>query len=218
MTSHTIFGALRHALLVLFFGLVAGQAAAANFYHVEIDSNIFAGSGWLDLQFNPGTSAATGATAAISGFSGLLDATQAPQVSGNVAGALTTAVNFGNGTAFNDLFQAVVFGGKFSFDVSFGGAFLNSPGNVGTTFAVSLYGADQTTILGRADAVTASLVKFDLTPAVAAGQFGRVNATVFDGSVIQVTAVPEPETYAMLLAGLALLGCMARRKSKSAIS
>lgn len=33
------------------------------------------------------------------------------------------------------------------------------------------------------------------------------------GQVIQVTAVPEPETYAMLLAGLGLLGFAARRKA-----
>jgi hypothetical protein len=34
----------------------------------------------------------------------------------------------------------------------------------------------------------------------------------FDSFVLTVTAVPEPETYAMLLAGLALVGAAARRK------
>ena len=32
---------------------------------------------------------------------------------------------------------------------------------------------------------------------------------------ISVTAVPEPETYAMLLAGLGLMGCIARRRKQS---
>ncbi|MDP1573390.1 MAG: FxDxF family PEP-CTERM protein [Coxiellaceae bacterium] len=32
-----------------------------------------------------------------------------------------------------------------------------------------------------------------------------------------VSAVPEPETYAMLLAGLGLLGFMARRRKESAV-
>lgn len=32
---------------------------------------------------------------------------------------------------------------------------------------------------------------------------------------ISVTAVPEPETYAMLLAGLGLMGCIARRRKHS---
>ncbi|MDP2824864.1 MAG: FxDxF family PEP-CTERM protein [Sulfuritalea sp.] len=40
-------------------------------------------------------------------------------------------------------------------------------------------------------------------------------ATPFVGTA--VTAVPEPETYAMMLAGLGLLGFMARRKSQQAV-
>jgi len=32
-------------------------------------------------------------------------------------------------------------------------------------------------------------------------------------NTVSVSAVPEPETYAMLLAGLGLLGCMTRRKA-----
>lgn len=34
-----------------------------------------------------------------------------------------------------------------------------------------------------------------------------------DGYHLQITAVPEPETYAMLLAGLGLIGLMARRRA-----
>lgn len=33
--------------------------------------------------------------------------------------------------------------------------------------------------------------------------------------LVQVTAVPEPESYAMLLAGLGLMGAIARRRNKS---
>jgi hypothetical protein len=39
-----------------------------------------------------------------------------------------------------------------------------------------------------------------------------------DGSVASVTAVPEPETYAMFLAGLGLLGAIARRKRKGTVA
>lgn len=43
------------------------------------------------------------------------------------------------------------------------------------------------------------------------GGFGQVSITTVNGSV---TAVPEPETFAMLLAGLGLMGAIARRRSR----
>jgi len=42
------------------------------------------------------------------------------------------------------------------------------------------------------------------------------NSGKFTGTVgVQVTAVPEPETYAMMLAGLGALGFLARRRNSS---
>jgi hypothetical protein len=45
------------------------------------------------------------------------------------------------------------------------------------------------------------------------GSFGGA----YNGSIstTAVTAVPEPESYAMLLAGLGLMGVIARRRNKS---
>jgi hypothetical protein len=48
---------------------------------------------------------------------------------------------------------------------------------------------------------------------------GTANGTLgglYNGA-ISVTAVPEPETYAMLLAGLGLMGAIARRRSRKSV-
>jgi hypothetical protein len=42
------------------------------------------------------------------------------------------------------------------------------------------------------------------------------NGSKQDYLVASVTAVPEPETYAMMLAGLGLLGFTARRRTQAA--
>jgi hypothetical protein len=43
-----------------------------------------------------------------------------------------------------------------------------------------------------------------------------VLAGTADGSIPVAAPIPEPETYAMLLAGLGLLSLVARRRRKSA--
>jgi hypothetical protein len=42
--------------------------------------------------------------------------------------------------------------------------------------------------------------------------FGNGNGV---GQVLQITAVPEPETYALLLGGIAVLGAVVRRRKAS---
>jgi len=45
---------------------------------------------------------------------------------------------------------------------------------------------------------------------------GRIISLGFSGQITIGGVVPEPETYAMLLAGLGLLGFVARRKKHKA--
>jgi len=51
-------------------------------------------------------------------------------------------------------------------------------------------------------------------PTLAAGLSWDLSRLYLDGSISVSAPIPEPQTYAMMLAGLALLGFRARRRSK----
>ncbi|MEN9866237.1 MAG: hypothetical protein RL748_1827 [Pseudomonadota bacterium] len=211
MKNFSSFTMTRQAIAALALLGLAAQAHADNLYHVVIDATQFAGSGWLDLQFNPGQDTAPSAFAFVKGFTGELDNSQAAQVSGSVTGDISSQVNFSNSTAYNDLFQAVKFGQRISFDVSFAGPFLNSSdSSVGSSFGVALYGSDQVTVLGNGDAGSGSLLTFNL---VSTGTpVGNVTPVVFDAALVNVSAVPEASEWMMLMAGLGVMGVFARRR------
>lgn len=191
------------------------NANADTQYHVVVDSKGLSGLGFLDLQFNPGNDGATAAAARISNFSGLLDNSVAPQFFGSVSGALPGSLKFANSGSYNDVFQGVQLGGKFSFNISFSGDFFNNPGDVGSAFALSMYAADGATALGNGDVNTASLLTFDLAPS-SNGSYGVVNTMVFDNAMISLSPVPEPSQWAMMAGGLLALGAIARRRQKQA--
>lgn len=56
-----------------------------------------------------------------------------------------------------------------------------------------------------------SSISFTAVP----GSCGGSNCNQSDFSLVSVTAVPEAETYAMMLAGLGLMGAIARRRNKA---
>ena len=110
-------------------------------------------------------------------------------------------------SAYADPASGSLVGGSFSNDQDFGNTgsrllvFANNPGADSNWFASSR--ADQffSTTWSNLAAGT-----YSLNFAVAGGSLK------VDDVTIAVTAVPEPETYAMMLAGLGLIGAMARRR------
>jgi hypothetical protein len=181
--------------------VVAANATPVN-YLVKIDTSTLAGSAWLDLQFNPAQANSPLTHVELSQFTGVLVTSNSPVVSGDVSGSLPGVVNFGNGTAYNDLFQSVFLGGVFSFRLNFDAPGL-SPDGYGSAFSVSLYGADQITPLGNFDPATGSLVTFDVSNAV--------TVTTFDQTVVSTQVVPEPSSLALVLLGF---GALAHGRSR----
>jgi hypothetical protein len=191
---------LRIALLAAAGALLPAWAHAASFL-VSVDTSAFADAeGFVDFQFNPFAGAAP-ASATVSGFTGaLLTGVYSPE--GDVSGDLPGGLVIGNGTGFNAALQPVRYGTAFSFRVDFGGTPADSSFNLG------VYDFDFAPLLG-ADASGVSLsIDFlapGATPLIANGAPDFI-------TVATVEPIPEPATYALMLAGLAALLVTARRR------
>ena len=180
---------LRHGVVAMFFFWLCGTAMAGPIYRITLDTGGLSGTGWLDLQFNPGPGAAPG-LATVSNFAGALDTALVPLGDGAVSGSLPGTLVMANTTAFNAVLQALVLGGSFSFDVQFSGG-------AGALFALGLYGPDQMTPFGSADPFTGTLLQIGLGE----GQ----GVVLSDAALAAVQAVPEPDGLLLLAIGLAAL-------------
>ncbi|NBV20302.1 NF038129 family PEP-CTERM protein [Janthinobacterium sp.] len=197
---------LRRAVLA---ALLAGSASVALAdplgYHVEIDTSTFSGAGFLDFAFIAGNSPAPGASATLSNFSGAFGALESQE--GSVSGSLPGTLTFGNSGAYNDWFHNVTLGGKFAFNIVFGGDFLTTAGNAGTTFGVGLLDASGTAYLGN---VNGNVLQFELTP-LNGGVPASIAGSTY-ASIASISAVPEASEWMMLTGGLALVGLALRRR------
>lgn len=196
----------RRAVLAALLAAASSAALADPLsYHVEIDTSQFAGAGYLDFAFIAGNAPAPWASATLSGFTGAFGALESQD--GNVSGSLPGTLVFGNGGSYNDWFHNVTLGGKFGFNIVFGGDFLASDGNAGTTFGVGLLDASGVNYLGNPDG---NVVQFELMP-MAGSLPATVSAASYAGFA-SVSAVPEASEWLMLSGGLALIGLAMRRR------
>jgi hypothetical protein len=207
---------VRSAVLAFMLGANAGLASADTL-RVEIDTSAFGSEGWIDLLFLPFGNKAVQATAMLSDFVGF-DAVAGAQPFGGVSGSLADGYILSNQNGGADLFHAVNFGGKVSFNVDFTGAADAALNQSTSTLTVAMYGADQTTLLGSGDAASGALVQLYWLPSASSSVPGTVSHQVFDSiaSVSPVAAVPEPSSWLMMGAGLGLLG-LARRRQTNAV-
>ncbi|WP_343731909.1 NF038129 family PEP-CTERM protein [Duganella sp.] len=169
----------------------AGQASAQH-YSITIDTATLGdGPAYLGLYFL-GLADAAPATATVSQLAG--DLSGPAQLSGAVSGALPGPLVFGNG---GELVQAVTLGSvlRFSLSLTLGS------GDSGLQFGWALF--NDSSYLGA-----------DGDLGVIALQPGAVPYTVSTFSAASsVTAVPEPATFVLLLAGLLCLATLRMRRA-----
>jgi hypothetical protein len=195
---------LSRSLLALALG-ACGAAFAGPTYHVAVDTTTLgSGAAFLDLGLaNFGDSAPV--TATLSHFSGAFG--EYSELGAGASGAVApggAVVLHTNDSGFSDLFQGILLGGLFNFDISFD---TSGTGNT-SSFVAQLYNGDQTGFLG----VQGNLLEIDLSPGQA-DIISPANAYAIV-SPAAVSPVPEPSTLLSLVTGLGLLGIGLRRRAR----
>lgn len=192
------------------FSVLTSTPARAIDYSITFDTSSIAGTaGEVDFQWNLGV-VDPSLTAKVSSFSGTALSDPATLLDGDIGGSLGPggSLQFAGTEAFNWIYQTLSFGPSISFTLSLPDtAPLQSVGSNASVFAVSLFDAALAPALPTLPSAfnNASLV-FSLAP----GE-GPVLMQYTDAAVNVVSPVPEPETYALLLAGLGMIAFIRRR-------
>jgi hypothetical protein len=186
------------ALVALALAGGANAAFAGPMLHFTVDTTGLTGTGYLDLTF-AALAGATPATATLTHFSGAFGGTALP--AGDVGGDIGTAVAFGNGQTFNELLQAVTFGGLLGFDAAVD---IAPGGTTGTSFGIALVNA---ALDNYVPGTSGNVAQIDLTPGAP--------ATVWaDAAFVTVNPVPEPAGLPVFATGCVLAALTLRRRTK----
>ncbi len=151
-----------------------------------------------------------------------VNGTHATDANGAHLASAGSAAYFNNGTGMEKIAQTSMFdtNGQYNGEYAAGSttfagqqqgvAFFNQVSSSLTTSAKATL-----TAIGY-DADGDGAIEFDSNGALAGGTEYGLWTLQGDVLTFSVTAVPEPETYAMLLAGLGLMGAIARRRNNKA--
>ncbi len=197
---------LRRSLLALALSACATLASAATTFHIELNTLNLGSSGWIDLQFNPSPLDPAAATADLSHFVGFGNSSTAQWL--EASGSLASGVQLSTANGPSYLYHEVTFGaGKVGFDLTIDSV----AGTGGSVFTIALMDSQNQPVGAGADGY--NLLQLDWTPAATAGASGSLVPSNYSSNLVQITAVPEPSSWLMLGAGLALLGYARRRAS-----
>lgn len=185
----------------------------------------FSDNEWDGSTFNSGegyltwnTGAANIAAGSVVRFSAV-DKTTRSASAGSITGSGDNGINATNETIYAYLGASTTSPTSFLAGISSEGTTYLAPAGLvaGSTAVVVTNSTDYATYTGLRNGQStysgyASLVNNSANWAITVG--GDQAAMVPDTTSFSVTAVPEPKNYAMFLAGLGLMGLIARRQSK----
>lgn len=199
--------ALAHAAAGVLL-VCASSSFAQSVYHVDINTSALGGPSApfsVDFQFIDGGTLGNNSVT-ISHFTyGGGSPTGGATLFGGVAGGLNfNNVSFDNSQFFQELFQAFTPGTTLSFNVALtGNVDAGSPDGFSVSILDNALGNVPTSGFGS------QLMQIDVNGTAPQTFAGTGD---FSGLTLSVAAIPEPQTYALMLAGLGLLGFAARRK------
>ena len=191
-------------------GFFTGTAAALPVvYDISVNTSLYAGSaGYLDFQFNPAVATSPQATVTITNFSPFAIAQGAPVLDGGAAGSLGSTATITNSTAFNALFQDVIFGAGFSFRIAFDGTFQTAPSPDDTLFSLNLLNLSFD-VLGLANPLGGSLLSVSLSEG---NVFANTNAAPVGNNPGVVIREVQAQVPAPALLWLLAIGIIALRR------